>query len=90
MFRPAVDEALYGFLIGLLLHPDGGRRRIVFQLLMTLYGVRLIMRRDLVRARHAESRSPVSIGYISAGWPAAANLSRRTAMQWPLAIGMSR
>jgi len=78
--------------IGLLYHPDGSAADLFSNLLMTCYGRPIPSAvATLVRARRADLRSPVVIGYIYAGWPAPRRSIPTTCLQLAVrAPAMSR
>src|SRR5471032_2649269 len=78
---------LYGFVVGLLSTLMGVGGGLFSNLLMTFYG-RPIHQAVATSAALAVLISiPGAIGYVYAGWPAAAHYPGVAALQWPFAIG---
>jgi uncharacterized protein len=78
---------LFGFIIGLLSTLMGVGGGLFSNLLMTFYG-RPIHQAVATSAALAVLISiPGAIGYVYAGWPAAAHYPGVAAVQWPFAIG---
>jgi uncharacterized membrane protein YfcA len=78
---------LFGFIIGLLSTLMGVGGGLFSNLLMTFYG-RPIHQAVATSAALAVLISiPGAIGYVYAGWPAAAHYPGVAALQWPFAIG---
>jgi uncharacterized protein len=78
---------LFGFIVGLLSTLMGVGGGLFSNLLMTFYG-RPIHQAVATSAALAVLISiPGAIGYVYAGWPAAAHYPGVAALQWPFAIG---
>jgi uncharacterized membrane protein YfcA len=78
---------LYGFLIGLLSTLMGVGGGLFSNLLMTFYGRPIHQAVATSSALAVLISIPGVIGYIYAGWPAAATYPDVTALQWPFALG---
>jgi uncharacterized membrane protein YfcA len=78
---------LYGFLIGLLSTLMGVGGGLFSNLLMTFYGRPIHQAVATSSALAVLISIPGVIGYIYAGWPAAAIYPDVTALQWPFALG---
>jgi uncharacterized protein len=78
---------VYGFVVGLLSTLMGIGGGLFANLLMTFHG-RPIHQGVATSAALAVLISiPGALGYVYAGWPAAANYPDVTALQWPFALG---
>ena len=78
---------IYGFVVGLLSTLMGVGGGLFSNLLMTFYG-RPIHQAVATSAALAVLISiPGALGYIYAGWPAAAHYPEVAALQWPFALG---
>jgi uncharacterized membrane protein YfcA len=78
---------LYGFVVGLLSTLMGVGGGLFSNLLMTFYG-RPIHQAVATSAALAVLISiPGALGYVYAGWPAAAHYPNVAALQWPFALG---
>jgi uncharacterized membrane protein YfcA len=78
---------VYGFVIGLLSTLMGVGGGLFSNLLMTFYG-RPIHQAVATSATLAVLISiPGALGYVYAGWPAAAHYPNVAALQWPFALG---
>ena len=78
---------LYGFLVGLLSTLMGVGGGLFANLLMTFYGRPIHQAVATSSALAVLISIPGAIGYVYAGWPAAANYPGVTALQLPFAIG---
>jgi uncharacterized membrane protein YfcA len=78
---------IYGFVVGLLSTLMGVGGGLFSNLLMTFYG-RPIHQAVATSAALAVLISiPGALGYVYAGWPAAAHYPEVAALQWPFALG---
>jgi uncharacterized protein len=78
---------IYGFVVGLLSTLMGVGGGLFSNLLMTFYG-RPIHQAVATSAALAVLISiPGALGYVYAGWPAAAHYPAVAALQWPFALG---
>jgi uncharacterized membrane protein YfcA len=77
----------YGFAIGLLSTLMGVGGGLFSNLLMTFYGRPIHQAVATSSALAVLISIPGAIGYIYAGWPAAARFSDVAALQWPFALG---
>jgi uncharacterized membrane protein YfcA len=78
---------IYGFVVGLLSTLMGVGGGLFSNLLMTFYG-RPIHQAVATSAALAVLISiPGALGYVYAGWPAAAHYPNVVALQWPFALG---
>jgi uncharacterized membrane protein YfcA len=78
---------LYGFFIGLLSTLMGVGGGLFANLLMTFYGRPIHQAVATSSALAVLISIPGAVGYVYAGWPAAANYPAVTALQLPFAIG---
>src|SRR3984893_4294375 len=78
---------LYGFFVGLLSTLMGVGGGLFANLLMTFYGRPIHQAVATSSALAVLIAIPGAIGYVYAGWPAAANFPGVTALQLPFAIG---
>jgi uncharacterized membrane protein YfcA len=78
---------LYGFFIGLLSTLMGVGGGLFANLLMTFYGRPIHQAVATSSALAVLISIPGAIGYVYAGWPAAARFPDVTALQFPFAIG---
>jgi uncharacterized membrane protein YfcA len=78
---------LYGFLVGLLSTLMGVGGGLFLNLLMTFYGRAIHQAVATSSALAVLISIPGALGYIYAGWPAAAHYPEVAALQWPFAIG---
>jgi uncharacterized membrane protein YfcA len=78
---------LYGFFVGLLSTLMGVGGGLFANLLMTFYGRPIHQAVATSSALAVLISIPGAIGYVYAGWPAAANYPGVTALQLPFAIG---
>jgi uncharacterized protein len=78
---------LYGFFVGLLSTLMGVGGGLFANLLMTFYGRPIHQAVATSSALAVLISIPGAIGYVYAGWPAAANFPAVTALQLPFAIG---
>ena len=78
---------LYGFFIGLLSTLMGVGGGLFSNLLMTFYGRPIHQAVATSSALAVLISIPGAIGYVYAGWPAAANYPEVAALQLPFAIG---
>jgi uncharacterized protein len=78
---------LYGFFVGLLSTLMGVGGGLFANLLMTFYGRPIHQAVATSSALAVLISIPGAIGYVYAGWPAAANYPGITALQLPFAIG---
>jgi uncharacterized membrane protein YfcA len=77
----------YGFLVGLLSTLMGIGGGLFSNLLMTFYGRPIHQAVATSSALAVLISIPGALGYIYAGWPAAARYPDVTALQWPFAVG---
>jgi uncharacterized membrane protein YfcA len=77
----------YGFIVGLLSTLMGIGGGLFSNLLMTFYGRPIHQAVATSSALAVLISIPGALGYIYAGWPAAARFPDVTALQWPFAIG---
>src|SRR3954471_21822466 len=77
----------YGFIVGLLSTLMGVGGGLFLNLLMTFYGRPIHQAVATSSALAVLISIPGAIGYVYAGWPAAANFPGVTALQLPFAIG---
>ena len=77
----------YGFAIGLLSTLMGVGGGLFSNLLMTFYGRPIHQAVATSSALAVLISIPGALGYIYAGWPAAANYPAVAALQWPFALG---
>jgi uncharacterized membrane protein YfcA len=78
---------LYGFVVGLLSTLMGIGGGLFSNLLMTFYGRPIHQAVATSSALAVLISIPGALGYVYAGWPAAARYPEVTALQWPFAIG---
>jgi uncharacterized protein len=78
---------LYGFVVGLLSTLMGVGGGLFANLLMTFYGRPIHQAVATSSALAVLISIPGAIGYVYAGWPAAANFPAVTALQLPFAVG---
>src|SRR5471032_548480 len=78
---------LYGFIVGLLSTLMGVGGGLFSNLLMTFYGRPIHQAVATSSALAALISILGAIGYVYAGWPAAAHYPDVAALQWPFAIG---
>jgi len=78
---------LYGFVVGLLSTLMGVGGGLFLNLLMTFYGRPIHQAVATSSALAVLISIPGAIGYVYAGWPAAAHFPNVVALQWPYAIG---
>jgi uncharacterized membrane protein YfcA len=78
---------LYGFFVGLLSTLMGVGGGLFANLLMTFYGRPIHQAVATSSALAVLISIPGAIGYVYAGWPAAANFPAVTALQLPFAVG---
>jgi uncharacterized protein len=78
---------LYGFFVGLLSTLMGVGGGLFANLLMTFYGRPIHQAVATSSALAVLISIPGAIGYVYAGWPAAANFPGVTALQLPFAVG---
>jgi uncharacterized membrane protein YfcA len=78
---------LYGFFIGLLSTLMGVGGGLFANLLMTFYGRPIHQAVATSSALAVLISIPGALGYVYAGWPAAARYPDVAALQWPFAIG---
>jgi uncharacterized protein len=77
----------YGFAIGLLSTLMGIGGGLFSNLLMTFYGRQIHQAIATSSALAVLISIPGAIGYVYAGWPAAAHFPDVAALQWPFALG---
>jgi uncharacterized membrane protein YfcA len=77
----------YGFLVGLLSTLMGIGGGLFSNLLMTFYGRPIHQAVATSSALAVLISIPGALGYVYAGWPAAARYPDVTALQWPFAVG---
>src|SRR4051794_33876101 len=77
----------YGFVVGLLSTLMGIGGGVFLNLLMTFYGRPLHQAVATSPALAVLISIPGALGYIYAGWPAAAHYPDIAALQWPFALG---
>jgi uncharacterized protein len=78
---------VYGFFVGLLSTLMGVGGGLFSNLLMTFYGRPIHQAVATSSALAVLISIPGAIGYIYAGWPAAAHFPGVAALQWPFALG---
>jgi uncharacterized protein len=78
---------LYGFFVGLLSTLMGVGGGLFSNLLMTIYGRPIHQAIATSSALAVLISIPGALGYVYAGWPAAAHFPEVTALQWPFALG---
>jgi uncharacterized protein len=78
---------VYGFFVGLLSTLMGVGGGLFSNLLMTFYGRPIHQAVATSSALAVLISIPGAIGYIYAGWPAAAHFPEVAALQWPFALG---
>jgi uncharacterized membrane protein YfcA len=78
---------LYGFFIGLLSTLMGVGGGLFANLLMTFYGRPIHQAVATSSALAVLISIPGALGYVYAGWPAAARYPEVAALQWPFAMG---
>jgi uncharacterized membrane protein YfcA len=78
---------VYGFFVGLLSTLMGVGGGLFSNLLMTFYGRPIHQAVATSSALAVLISIPGALGYVYAGWPAAANYPAVAALQWPFAIG---
>jgi uncharacterized membrane protein YfcA len=78
---------LYGFVVGLLSTLMGVGGGLFLNLLMTFYGRPIHQAVATSSALAVLISIPGAVGYVYAGWPAAAHFPSVVALQWPYAIG---
>jgi uncharacterized protein len=78
---------LYGFLIGVLSTLMGIGGGLFSNLLMTLYGRSIHQSVASSSALAVLISIPAALGYVYAGWPAAAHFPQVMALQFPFALG---
>ncbi len=78
---------LYGFIVGLLSTLMGVGGGLFSNLLMTFYGRPIHQAVATSSALAVLISIPGALGYVYAGWPAAARYPDVAALQWPFALG---
>jgi uncharacterized membrane protein YfcA len=78
---------LYGFFVGLLSTLMGVGGGLFANLLMTFYGRPIHQAVATSSALAVLISIPGALGYVYAGWPAAARYPEIAALQWPFALG---
>ena len=78
---------LYGFVVGLLATLMGVGGGLFSNLLMTFYGRPIHQAVATSSALAVLISIPGALGYVYAGWPAAARFPEVAALQWPLSLG---
>ena len=78
---------LYGFIVGLMSTLMGVGGGLFSNLLMTFYGRPIHQAVATSSALAVLISIPGALGYIYAGWPAAARYPDVAALQWPFAVG---
>jgi uncharacterized protein len=78
---------IYGFIVGLLSTLMGIGGGLFSNLLMTFYGRPIHQAVATSSALAVLISIPGALGYVYAGWPAAAHYPEVAALQWPFAIG---
>jgi uncharacterized membrane protein YfcA len=78
---------IYGFFVGLLSTLMGVGGGLYSNLLMTFYGRPIHQAVATSSALAVLISIPGALGYVYAGWPAAAHYPGVTALQWPFALG---
>ena len=78
---------LYGFIVGLLSTLMGIGGGLFSNLVMTFYGRPIHQAVATSSALAVLISIPGAIGYVYAGWPAAARFPEVAALQWPFALG---
>jgi uncharacterized protein len=77
----------YGFVVGLLSTLMGVGGGLFLNLLMTFYGRPIHQAVATSSALAVLISIPGALGYVYAGWPAAARFPAVAALQWPFALG---
>jgi uncharacterized protein len=77
----------YGLIVGLLSTLMGIGGGLFSNLLMTFYGRRIHQAVATSSALAVLISIPGALGYVYAGWPAAARFPEVAALQWPFALG---
>jgi uncharacterized membrane protein YfcA len=77
----------YGFVVGLLSTLMGVGGGLFLNLLMTFYGRPIHQAVATSSALAVVISIPGALGYVYAGWPAAARFPDVAALQWPFALG---
>jgi uncharacterized membrane protein YfcA len=78
---------VYGFIVGLLSTLMGVGGGLFLNLLMTFYGRPIHQAVATSSALAVLISIPGALGYVYAGWPAAARFPEVAALQWPFALG---
>lgn len=78
---------IYGFCVGILSTLMGIGGGLFSNLLMTFYGRAIHQAVATSSALAVLISIPGALGYVYAGWPAAANYPAVAALQWPFALG---
>ena len=78
---------VYGFFVGLLSTLMGVGGGLFSNLLMTFYGRPIHQAVATSSALAVLISIPGAVGYVYAGWPAAAHFPEVAALQWPFALG---
>jgi len=78
---------IYGFFVGLLSTLMGVGGGLFSNLLMTFYGRPIHQAVATSSALAVLISIPGAVGYVYAGWPAAAHFPEVAALQWPFALG---
>ena len=78
---------IYGFFVGILATLMGISGGLFSNLLMTFYGRPIHQAVATSSALAVLISVPGALGYVYAGWPAAAHFPEIAALQWPFALG---
>jgi len=87
VFPTGLLMKLYGFVVGLLSTLMGIGGGLFLNLLMTFYGRPIHQAVATSSALAVLISVPGALGYVYAGWPAAAHYPDVAALQWPFALG---
>ena len=87
VFPTGLLMKFYGFVVGLLSTLMGIGGGLFLNLLMTFYGRPIHQAVATSSALAVLISVPGALGYVYAGWPAAAHYPEIAALQWPFALG---
>jgi uncharacterized membrane protein YfcA len=87
VFPTGLLMQVYGFVVGLLSTLMGIGGGLFLNLLMTFYGRPIHQAVATSSALAVLISIPGALGYVYAGWPAAAHYPDVAALQWPFALG---
>ena len=87
VFPTGLLMQVYGFVVGLLSTLMGIGGGLFLNLLMTFYGRPIHQAVATSSALAVLISVPGALGYVYAGWPAAAHYPDVAALQWPFALG---